>query len=284
MKLAKYWARASAISYRYKNEPETVNCYGWSSLSTEDAKRDAQQRADKVALLMERNFTNIAGPYGYYDRPMREQILEEISNHDGKIIAALTRTNNGCVVLNSENMMFVDIDFPPEEPKPGFFARLMGKKNHEDVSVLPRNIVHEFALRNPQLSMRLYSTRAGLRVLFTHAPYEATSNYTETLMKELCADPLYIKLCRLQQCFRARLTPKPHRMSFTAPEVKWPWDSLKIQAQFSQWLAEYNKLCESFATCRFERQYGAEAVHPEFVSLIALHDDKTRANSTLPLA
>lgn len=63
------------------------------------------------------------------------------------------------------------------------------------------------------LIYRVYRTHSGCRVICTRiaVPREDHGWMAERVMQFLRADPDYIKLCRHQKYYRARLTPKPWR-------------------------------------------------------------------------
>jgi hypothetical protein len=134
--------------------------------------------------------------------------------------------------------------------------------------------------RNPDWGFRAYRTRAGLRLLATHAPVEPLASL-ET-MTQLGADPLYVKLCKAQQSFRARLTPKPWRCEMRAPDVRWPFENEKLAQRFEEWRAEYARKSRGYATCSLIRTLGSAQVHPEAAEVMRVHD--RRAVGALPLA
>jgi hypothetical protein len=103
-------------------------------------------------------------------------------------------------------------------------------------------------------------------------------------LNEFRADPLYVRLCRMQESFRARLTPKPWRMGIRKPPVQFPFDTSAEQARFSEWEREYESESVKHATCAYQSAFGTGAALPEFEALIRLHDSKTKATSGLPLA
>lgn len=136
----------------------------------------------------------------------------------------------------------------------------------------------------PDWSVRVYATSAGLRYLVTHAPFEATDPETVAAMQALGADPQYIRLCRAQKSFRARLTPKPWRMHMENPPVRFPYESAEDERVMREWTARYDQAAQRFATCRFLEVIGSGREHPEVVEVVRLHDQHTRATSGLPLA
>jgi hypothetical protein len=133
-------------------------------------------------------------------------------------------------------------------------------------------------------SFRVYRTAGGYRLLATDRLYTPGSNESESLMRQVGADPAFIQLCRIQDSFRARLTPKPWRIGKAAPPGDFPREDARLRQAFEQWLQEYDRAAGSKATCRFVETVGDGAIHPDVAHIVQLHDDRTRATSALALA
>jgi hypothetical protein len=121
-------------------------------------------------------------------------------------------------------------------------------------------------------------------VLITNRRFPVKSSETEALLNEFRADPLYVRLCRLQESFRARLTPKPWRLGIRKVPVEFPFETSADQARFNEWEREYESKAVGYSTCAFQTKFGAGGVLPEFDVLIHFHDEKTKATRGLPLA
>ena len=223
--------------------------------------------------------------YGYPDRPLREPVLREYPGANGELAAAITRNSYGCHVLNAASLMFVDVDIPEQRP-PGFIARLFGAKAPassaaEDLAI---GAAKSWVQGNAGWGWRVYRTRAGLRLVATHAPIDPESETTNRVFGALGADPLYRRLCGTQKCFRARLTPKPWRCGAEKPPVRWPWANAGEESRFMEWEKRYLATCTAWATCEFLTALGNSRHHPEIEPLIKAHDEATRAESKLQLA
>lgn len=103
-------------------------------------------------------------------------------------------------------------------------------------------------------------------------------------MTELDADPLYQKLCRVQECFRARLTPKPYRCKVKLSLARYPWRDEDDKNAFLRWQKVYQRQAKEFATCHFVEHLGDQTMTDDEQEMVRLHDELTRANSDLPLA
>jgi hypothetical protein len=97
-------------------------------------------------------------------------------------------------------------------------------------------------------------------------------------MTALAADRSYRALCRIQKCFRARLTPKPWRMADVESSP-----GRKVKDRIEK-LGEYLTAAAGNATCEFVGLYGADAPLPIINRIQPYHDTQTKALSGLPLA
>jgi hypothetical protein len=252
MKLARFWARASQ---------DGAVARGWSDESLEQAREAARRTARLIAdKLASGNFEK--AQYLYGDRPLPEPIIQQFADDSGGAPRAIvTRNVYGSLVLNTRNLMFVDID--------------------SDAASTPAAIERE--ARGGGLAARVYKTAAGYRAILTSSYFEAGDATSEAWLRQFGADPLYTRLCRLQQSFRARLSPKPWRCNLGMPPVSFPFDTPDAEGRFYAWVRNYNARTQGYATCRFLGEVGG-AAHPSFADLIEYHDQETKAGSSMPLA
>ena len=134
------------------------------------------------------------------------------------------------------------------------------------------------------LSVRIYETAAGYRLLITNTRFKPGSADAEALLTDFGSDPLYIRLCRMQESFRARLTPKPWRSHLPSLPVRFPFETAAEKDRYRRWEAEYNSKTALYATCRYVTTLGPGTVVPEFNELIQYHDHETKAASGVQLA
>jgi hypothetical protein len=284
MKLARYWTRAQGEAAGHIG-PIRVTSRGWSNESPEAARVAARDHAQRVA-------ENIASKnvrsqqYLYGDRPLPEPVLREFQPDRDGPAAVVTRNVYGSTVLNTRDLMFVDID---KEEKPygalaaGLtfgFRSLFGKPAPAQTVLTDIQAVAE---RN-NLTVRAYKTAAGYRVLITNRAFQAGEHRTEDLLSQFSADPLYVRLCRMQESFRARLTPKPWRCGLQIPPVAFPFETPEEQSRFQDWEQNYTAAIQSYATCRYLTSFGSGPMASGFEELVQYHDQETRAASPLPLA
>jgi hypothetical protein len=219
---------------------------------------------------------------------LREPVLREIRNGAGELTAVLTRNSYGCLVLNAARAMFVDIALPePRASAGGWLGRLFGKPRPAPSAARVDAALAKakaWSARQPGWGWRVYRTRAGLRLLATHALFEPHAETTQAVFAELDSDLFYRQLCGTQKCFRARLTPKPWRCGVVNPPVRWPWEDPRAEGRFKEWESRYLEHCRDYATCELVETVGSPPLHPEIEPLVNLHDDTTRAESKLPSA
>lgn len=289
MKIARFWRRATASL-----QGEEVHAWGWSSSSERDAQQNAEQVVGRlVQWLGNRPNAEPLWRYGYDGRPPREEIVQEFHDDTGEVNAIVTRNPYGVLVLITRDLVFIDADIPYAPPSigdlvPKFLRGLFGKPAQEESQATPEEETLEkicdWSAANPQVGLRVYRTAAGFRLMVTSHAIEATTPEADGLLAALPTDTLYRQLCRSQECYRARLTPKPWRIGARAPTQRYPWsDSVEEQA-FHQWLTDYENRAAAFSTCRLVEWLGPQDMLPELAPLIDLHDQITRCESEASLA
>ncbi len=287
MKLARYWTRAQAEATSSRGKRVVAAARGWSNDSIDAARQKALEIAQRVAECI------AAGPtprkrYPYGERPLPEPVIREFAG-GADAAAVVTRNAYGSLILNAERFMFVDVDRNDRETASGGLSKMMSSlfaKHKPSASVASDSIIESIGkvVEHRGLSARVYQTKGGYRVLITNASFVAGSDEAEALLGEFDADPLYRRLCRLQECFRARLTPKPWRCRMTDPPVSFPFETQASQERFDRWQANYDAKQASFATCAFIAAIGNGSVLPSFDELIRFHDEQTKATTSLALA
>ncbi|HEY6331561.1 MAG TPA: hypothetical protein VI756_19710 [Blastocatellia bacterium] len=284
MNIPKYWAKQIQQANDDRGRRFLFKCWQWSNLSQDDAAERAKIRARE--LLIKTQSGQLLDRYSYGERAMREEIKEGISDGDGGEIGIITRNSYGCLVLNAARAMFVDVDFEDRttQSSGGVLNRLFGGKRRESPEETGLRSVEEWAVRNPDFSLRVYRTFAGLRCLVTNDTFDPTSAESIGVMKALKADPLYINLCRNQQCFRARLTPKPWRIGASHPPTSYPWDDPTQETKYREWEEEYELWAANFTACKLIGRFGKDDVHPDLAQLLTVHDNLACRDPNLPLA
>lgn len=217
MEFPRHWVRESEEARRPDGRSVPFQCWGWSDENLAAARAKAREVAAAIRARIQRG-EGFPERYGYDGgRPLREEVLRELRGGTGHR-ALVTRNSYGCEVLNAERVMFVDRDDLPTSIG-GLFKGLFGR-GKPDPALEP---AEQLVAANPGWGIRVYRTAAGARYLLTHDLFDPRAAATEKLMGMLGADPRYVRLCRTQASFRARLTPKPWRCGLPRPPGRWPW-------------------------------------------------------------
>ncbi|HVJ67559.1 MAG TPA: hypothetical protein VM510_06215 [Caulifigura sp.] len=325
MIVPRYWAEAR-IQRRDGRREVTVRRFGWSDASPEEAQRNANQRAEEAiaAILsgqwlprrdLKRAYNGSAGV------PIREEIVASIDS------VRITRNAYGALCLNTPDVLFGDLDFavgpppllivitalglfimfasmtPGMRPATRLITGILGTLvfagqlaiirwkiyqlmyGTEEEQALKR--IQKFVERRPDWLLRVYRTPSGLRILAMHRTFDPQEADVAECFRELKADEVYVRMCLRQNCFRARLTPKPWRIGINhhiRPRTTvWPVPP-ELQPFRDAWIREYEARSTDFAACRWIGDYGRGTIDFRVRTVQELHDRLSHANTELPLA
>ena len=251
---------------------------GISYRSMEEARERLEERARLLADFARRRRVS---EDEVDEHRARLRALDELQEEDYSVLLlepvietlddsnVITRNRYGVQVLNSTSLCFVDVDAFPLSL--GDTLRgLFGRKVTPEEKLLQR--LRELCEADESLGARLYRTHHGWRVMLVGAGITPDSDRMHDLFKALHADALYESLCERQQCWRARLTPKPYRVGIT--RFPRPMDSEATDSEKARiWLQKYESLCQGKAVCRLVDCMGRAIQSP----LVELHDRMTQA-------
>ncbi len=152
---------------------------------------------------------------------------------------------------------------------------------------IARGRILAFVRRHPDWHVRVYRTPAGLRVLALHRVFDPREPEVKACFDALGVDPMYARMCFNQNCFRARISPKPWRIGL--PRLRPPY-SAAWRPQHTdlparrEWIAAYESRAEAYAACRFVESLGNAPVDPAAEAVQHLHDVFCRADQDLHIA
>lgn len=199
-----------------------------------------------------------------YSTLLLEPVVEQVDSEN-----VITRNRYGVQVLNSTTLCFVDVDdFPLTlgDTLRGFF----GRKTTPEEKLL--GALRNLCADDESLGARLYRTHHGWRVMLEGRGLAPDSARMHEVCRILHADPLYESLCIRQQCWRARLSPKPYRVG--VPGYPRPLDSESVATpQVQDWLQRYEAASRGKAVCRLVEVVGNKMQS----AIIELHDCMTGA-------
>lgn len=268
MKFAKYWSEASVPADEKIFGASTLSTWGASNESQQQASFNAMERAAKLTQIVSRGFEALR-EYEYWNGYIREEVLDEINDADGRLLGVLTRNNYGAIVLNAPSVFFGDIDVNAET----FFSKLLqlfGKPKKDKAYHIAN--IEQFQKQNPQYTIKVYETFAGLRVVIVNRIFEHDTAAVNSLFASLGVDPLYVTLCKVQSCYRARLTPKPWRIGIDRPLFRFPRHEQHELQGFSEWLANYELAAKKFRTVKVVAVFGNDPAHADVTKVLAVHD------------
>lgn len=275
MKFAKYWSEAFVAVDEAIFGKARLSTWGASNESQAEAGINASERATRLEQLISRGFDALH-EYEYWNGYIREEVIEEILAADGRVLGVLTRNCYGATVLNTESVLFGDIDIA----EPGFFSKLLqliGQPKKDKAWFVSK--IEQYQQQNPAYTFKVYETFAGLRVVVTNQVFENYSDSAKAIFSSLGVDPLYVKLCKAQSCFRARLTPKPWRIGLERPASRFPrYEQAEIN-DFSSWLKNYDLASRNVSTVKLVATFGNEREHPDVDRVLEVHDRYTRTSS-----
>lgn len=289
MKIARYWAIERLESRTPKGKPVLLGVWEWSESSLQEARERARASVRRLARRVEANgfdWREHSRTYGYEDKPPREEIVEEIRDANGEISATITRNAYGALVLNTPRLMFIDVDAAQPSCLTSLlnsFLRFMGRSAETSHSIQEQKL-RQLSEQNPAWGLRIYRTAAGFRCIVTGRSFDPASPQAVELFTLFGTDPLYVRLCKDQQCYRARLSPKFWRVGGTAPPNRFPWDSHSEEQLYRRWQNEYDIRSGNFAVCRLISESPSRIHDAAIESLLRLHDRYTKAESDLQLA
>lgn len=168
-----------------------------------------------------------------------------------------------------------------------FVARPREREHRErwDAQALAR--IRAFADAHDDWHLRVYRTPAGFRLLAMHRTFDPHDPEVQACFDALDVDTTYVRMCRNQRCFRARISPKPWRIGLQrirAPYVAaWRPEHAELPER-REWIRRYDARAPGFASCRFVETLGRGGEAPEAIAVREVHDLFCRADQDLPLA
>jgi len=313
-----HWAEARR-QHKTSSKQITVRRFGWSIDSEADAQAMAEQRADDaLAVILAgkplARREKKAAYNGAEGVPIREEVLARVGE------TVITRNAYGAHCLNTPHVLFADVDLTSTVPRrwslvamaalvatsllAGWWTQsitlaLMGAvvslllaypvaggahalwvATQGGREAMARRRLSAFLSRHPQWAVRLYRTPAGLRVLATHQAFSAHAPEVQAFFAAIGTDPVYMRMCINQRCFRARLTAKPWRIGMEGhmrprPGI-WPVNPEHLAVR-QAWIGQYEAKASAFAACRFVESLGSGVEHIDVMPVVHLHDRETRA-------
>ncbi len=325
MIIPRYWAE-SRLQEQISGRQVTVRRFGWSNESQEQAEAHAAERAGEALnrIRSGERLANREPkvPYNGADGlPIREEIL---ATH-GETIITRNSYGAQCLNTPNVMFIDIDTAYvSPIIPCLGTFTILVSvialaysliiqnwNLSLIIVAVLGAlitvfTILHQVQLHRtgdqsytyvkarldafldtrPDWRFRVYRTPNGYRLLAMHALFDPRGQQAQEAFDGLGADPTYVLMCKNQNCFRARVSPKPWRIGIPdhlrpRPGV-WPINPERLPERL-EWIERYEEKAEAFSSCQFIEELGMGSTSSSVVQVQKLHDELSRANRSLPM-
>ena len=180
-------------------------------------------------------------------------------------------------------------------------------------SLLPymTDLIKNRITNHPNESFRLYQTPAGFRIIATHDVVLPSDRLVAEWFAYFHADANYVRLCQAQQCFRARLTAKPWRLSevennklakdIPAKDFWFGSENTDIDSSIEQrqdelkarkqWIVSYDKYAKNYRACRYVEGFSGEetvdrntAATQDIHAFIEWHDRACQVEKNLEMA
>lgn len=118
----RYWEKETTRVATATGHQVEAGSWGWSEHSPQEASARGLKSAKRLAnyLLGQGDQPN---HYGYDEGLPREEIADEFKDEQGRPQAIVTRNAYGSLILNTRDLMFIDVDFPAQRrrnPLPSF--------------------------------------------------------------------------------------------------------------------------------------------------------------------
>lgn len=264
MKHYQFWVKERFNIMIGKNS-EQISLLVGSNQSKADAYNLAVARAKAIEARIEQK-TGIED----YDVAIKEHVAQLIDQQN-----VITVCRYGAKVLNTCNYTILDFDSYPVD----FFDRFKAVRKLEK----KQRIIYKFEERlqkHPELGQdfRIYETANGVRVIGKQY-FDPTNKGHAKLLQLFGVDLLYVQLSQKQQCYRARLTPKPYRIKSRTIKIGSPLDC--ETENYQSWENEYQEKSNQFSVVKLVKTIGQDFAAD---NVIALHDRLSNSSQNKTLA
>ncbi len=319
MLVPEFWAEYKQ-AVQHNGRKATIKRFGWSDISLQDAEQHAAKRFQEAFEKFKANekIKRLEPKLAYHADdgvPIREEIIKRFDD------IVITRNSYGALCLNTPDVLFGDIDFPEiSDSKSGIifltllviscilvfvlgmskllflsllltpvfsyiYTKFIFKKPDYETEHLES--IKSIVAQHPEWRIRVYKTPNGYRILALHQLFDPQSDEAIKFNKEFNTDPLYRTLCINQNCFRARVSPKPWRIGISnrlkpRPGV-WPIAAENMPRRL-EWVNHYENKAKDFASCKFLMELGEGKVNEKALSVQKIHDDYCHAMNDRPIA
>ena len=198
---------SEALHFKYEHKRYRI--VSWTYLSNPDVIKQAKKQVKEGLAYGKDHPPWVEWKYEYTQGVLAEEIILEIKNDKKALETIITKNRYGALCLNSPKVVFIDLDVP------SFLDSTSAEKKKEFIKqsklTIQENVANYFSTNTKQSGI-LYETSNGMRLLFTHELSTPKEAEKKGYFDFVHCDSRYLKMSLIQDCFRARLTPKPWRI------------------------------------------------------------------------
>lgn len=264
MKIFRHWVEESR-RITIGGQAQEITLLVGSNVSKDAAKREATARAETI----ERRIAN-GGRKEEYEVGVSEYVSDVINGSN-----MVTVCRYGAKVLNTDQYTVLDLDDYAKSIW-DVFRSLKSMTTKERIVFK----FEQFVGKNPEIGsdFRIYETAKGIRVIGKQY-LDPVDRKNIRLMRRLNVDWLYVLLSRKQQCYRARLTPKPHRLKIRTIKVKTPL--VAESDHYKDWSKTYEEAAQNYSVAKYLKSLGHDFSYDQ---VVRYHDDQCKAHESFTLA
>ncbi len=264
MKYFKFWTKTQR-TIDVDGTAQKIQIITGSNISKADACRQAVENAKAIEQrILSRACRE------EYQVPIKEHVAEEFDRNN-----IVTVCRYGAKILNTTDYTILDLDTYAFDFWDLFKAiRKLPKKERIVAKFLQRR------KKYPEIGndFRIYETAKGIRIIGKKYIAPDTRNY-QTLMRKFAVDDIYVLMSKRQDCYRARLTPKPYRMKINTIKIRTPLDC--ETQDYRNWSEQYENASQNYCVVKHITSIGKDFSSDP---IIAFHDTICGAHRERKLA
>lgn len=264
MKTRKFWIKTTK-QITIDRKIQDIEILSGSDISKSDAENTAIEIAKSIQQRIDHGSSKQE-----YEAVIKEFVHEKLDENN-----IITINRYGAKVWNTTEYTILDLDDYPFE----FWDIFGGTKGYDKKSLILQRLKKKLAKsRSLGDDLRIYETSKGLRVICKQYLSPQDPKF-RSLMSKFTVDPIYAYLCIKQDCYRARLTPKPYRIHQEPIRIKTPLDC--ETETYTKWEAEYIRKSRSFRSAKLLETLGSDFSSDK---AILYHDRLCSCSNSDPLA
>lgn len=264
MRTNRFWIKTTR-RITIERDVKEISILAGSNISISDAENVADEIHRRI-----QNRIDAKQRTQEYESTIKEWVSEKLDEDN-----VVTVNRYGAQVLNTTQYTILDLDDVPFH-----FLDIFGRTRRRDKKSLILERFKKKLAKSDTLGsdIRIYETTKGLRIICKCYIPPKTVRFLN-LMCRFTVDSIYAMLCIKQDCYRARLTPKPYRIHQDKFRIQTPLDC-ETEA-FRTWNAQYIQKSKAYSVTKLVEAIGSDLSSDR---VVAYHDRICNCASENPLA